>query len=111
MPQERALVGLLMVLWRHRRRSHTSGFFVRVDPELHQMVEDFYNGDFTESIVDEKAEMSQYELQFMQNAEETVKLKDGHYQISFWPFLSIFKMPSFFEYSSFFGAVFCIEQL
>ena len=46
------------------------------------MVEDFYNGDFTESMVDEKAEMSQDELQFMQNAEETVKLKDGHYQIS-----------------------------
>ena len=46
------------------------------------MVEDFYNRDFTESIVDDKTEMSQDELQFMQNAEETVKLKDGHYQIS-----------------------------
>ena len=46
------------------------------------MVEDFYNGDFTESMVDEKAEMSQDELQFMQNAEETVQLKDGHYQFS-----------------------------
>ena len=69
-------------LGRHRRRFHTSGFFVRVDPELHQMVEDFYNRDFTESIVDDKTEMSQEELGFMQNAEETVKLKDGHYQIS-----------------------------
>ena len=28
-----------------------------------------------------------------------------------WPFLAIFKMLSFFEYSPFFGAVFCIEQL
>ena len=36
----------------------------------------------TESIVDDKPEMSQDELQFMQNAEETVKLKDGHSQIS-----------------------------
>ena len=69
-------------LGRHRSRSHTSGFFIRVDPELHRMVEDFYNRDFTESIVDDKTEMSQDELRFMQNAEETVKLKDGHYQIS-----------------------------
>ena len=28
-----------------------------------------------------------------------------------WPFLAIFKMPSFFQYQLFFGAVFCIEQL
>ena len=66
---------------RHRRRFHTSGFSVRVDPELHQMVEDFYNCDFTESIVDDKTDMSQDELRFMQNAKETVKLKDSHYQI------------------------------
>ena len=46
------------------------------------MVEDFYDRDFTDSIVDEKTEMSQDELLFMQNAEETVKPKDGHYQIS-----------------------------
>ena len=45
------------------------------------MVEDFYNRDFTESIVDDKTEMSQDELWFMQNAKETVKLKDSHYQI------------------------------
>ena len=62
----------------HRHRSHTSGVFVRVDPEL----EDFYNHDFTESIVDYKTEMSQDELRFIQNAKETAKLKDGHYQIS-----------------------------
>ena len=46
------------------------------------MVEDFYDRDFTELIVDDKTEMSQDELPFMQNAEETVKLKDGHSQIS-----------------------------
>ena len=46
------------------------------------MVEDFYNRDFTGSIVDDKTEMSQDERRFMQNAEETVELKDGHYQIS-----------------------------
>ena len=83
MLQERTLVGLSMVLWgAFDIGPHTSGFFVRVDPELHQMVEDFYNRDFNESIVDDKTEMSQDELQFMQNAKETVKLKDGHYQIS-----------------------------
>ena len=30
---------------------------------------------------------------------------------AWWPFLAIFKMLSFFEYSLSFGAVFCIEQL
>ncbi|KAK2558724.1 hypothetical protein P5673_018931 [Acropora cervicornis] len=66
---------------RHRRRSQISGFFVRVDEDLHQRVKDFYNRDFTESIVDDRTEMSQDELRFMHNAEETVKLKDGHHQI------------------------------
>ena len=44
-------------------------------------MKDFYNRDLTESIVDDRTEMSQDELRFMHNAEETVKLKDGHYQI------------------------------
>ena len=41
------------------------------------MVEDFYNRDFTESVVDDKTEMPQDELRFMQNSEETIKLQDG----------------------------------
>ena len=41
------------------------------------MVEDFYNQDFTESIVDDKTEMSQDERRFLQNAEEMVELGNG----------------------------------
>ena len=69
-------------LGRHRHRSQASSFFVKVDPQLQQIEEDFYNRDFTGSIVDDKPEMSQDERRLMQNAEETVELKDGHYQIS-----------------------------
>ena len=69
-------------LTRHRHGSQTSGSFVKVDSQLQQMVEDFYNRDFTESINDDKTEMSQDERRFMQNAEETAELKDGHYQLS-----------------------------
>ena len=29
---------------------------------------------------------------------------------AWWPFLDIFKMPLFFQYKLFLGAVFCIEQ-
>ena len=56
-------------LGRHCHRSQASGFFVEVDPQLQQMVDDFYNRDFTGSIVDDKTEMSQDERRFMQNAE------------------------------------------
>ena len=69
-------------LTRHRHGSQTSGSFVKVDSQLQQMVEDFYNRDFTESINDDKTEMSQDERRFMQNAEETAELKDGYYQLS-----------------------------
>lgn len=37
---------------------------------------------FTDSIVDDKTEMSWDERRFMQNAEETVELRNEHYQIS-----------------------------
>ena len=67
---------------RHCHGSQTSGFFVNVDNQLQQMVEDFYNRDFNESINDEKTEISQDERHFMQNAQETAELKDGHYQPS-----------------------------
>lgn len=42
------------------------------------MVEDFYNQYFTESIVDDKTEMSQDERRFLQNAEEMAELRNGH---------------------------------
>ena len=50
----------------------------KADTELRQMVEDFYNRDFGESI----AEPSQEERRFMKRAEESLTLKDGHYEIA-----------------------------
>ena len=46
------------------------------------MVEDFYNRDFGESIADSKTEPSQEERRFMKRAEESLTLKDGHYEIA-----------------------------
>ncbi|CAH3031349.1 hypothetical protein pdam_00018480 [Pocillopora damicornis] len=34
-------------------QEHTSGFFAKADLQLKRMVEDFYNQDFTDSIVDD----------------------------------------------------------
>ena len=46
------------------------------------MVEDFYNRDFGESIADSKTEPSQEECHFTKRAEESLTLKDGHYEIT-----------------------------
>ena len=46
------------------------------------MVEDFYNRDFGESIADSKTEPSQEECHFTKRAEESLTLKDGHYEIA-----------------------------
>lgn len=69
-------------LRRPRHGSKTSGFFDKVDLQFHQMVEDFYNRDFTDSFVDGKTKISRDERRFMKIAEETVVLRNGHYQIS-----------------------------
>ncbi|XP_068759701.1 uncharacterized protein [Montipora capricornis] len=52
------------------------------DRQLHQTVEEFYNHEYSESIADDKTEMSQEEMRFRQNAKETVRLENGNYQIS-----------------------------
>jgi len=67
-------------LGRLRGRSHTSSFFLKVDPQLQQMVESFYNRDFADVFADDTKEMSQDEHRFMQNAEKT-QFKEGHYEI------------------------------
>ena len=67
-------------LGRMRGRSHTSSFFLKVDPQLQQMVESFYNRDFADVFADGTKEMSQDEHRFMQNAEKT-QFKEGHYEI------------------------------
>ena len=61
-------------------RSHTSSFFLKVDPQLQQMVESFYNRDFVDLFADDTKEMSQDEHRFMQKAEK-IQFKDGHYEI------------------------------
>ena len=69
-------------LSRHRRGSRGSSFFIKADTELHQMVQDFYNRDFSESIADNKTELSQDERRFMESVEKSAELKDGHYEIA-----------------------------
>ena len=39
------------------------------------MVKEFYNREYSESIADDKTEMCQEEMTFMQNAKETVRLE------------------------------------
>ena len=46
------------------------------------MIEDFYSRDFTDPTIDSKTEMSQDGRRFQQIAEQAVKLRNGHYQIS-----------------------------
>ena len=52
-------------LKRDRRGLRATSFFAKADTELRQMVEDFYNRDFGESIADSKTEPSQEECRFM----------------------------------------------
>ena len=44
-----------------RGRSHTSSFFLNVEPQLQQMVESFYNCDFVDHFADDTKEISQDE--------------------------------------------------
>ena len=54
-------------LGRCRKGSQTSGFFVKVDPQLQFMVENFYNQGFADTFADDTTEMSQDERRFMQS--------------------------------------------
>ena len=67
-------------LGRLQGRSHMSSFFLKVDPQLQQMVESFYNHDFVDVFADDTKEMSQDEHHFMPNAEK-IPFKEGHYEI------------------------------
>ena len=40
-----------------RGRSHTSSFYLKVEPQLQQMVESFYNRDFLDLFADDTKEM------------------------------------------------------
>lgn len=69
-------------LGRHHEGPRATSFFIKADPEFHQMVRDFYNGGFSESRADDKPEMSQEELHFLRELENTVVLRDGHYEMA-----------------------------
>ena len=62
--------------------SRTSSFFVKANTELHRMVQDFYNRDFSESIADNHTELSQEERLFIESVKKSVELKNGHYEIA-----------------------------
>ena len=57
--------------------SRPSSFFVKADTELHRMVQDFYNRDFSKSIADNHTELSQEERLFIESVEKSVELKNG----------------------------------
>ena len=46
------------------------------------MVKDYYDGDFPESIADDKPSMSQEELRFLKVLNSTAVLKEGHYEMA-----------------------------
>ena len=56
-------------------------FCVKANHDLNQMVTDYYNGDFPESSADDKPEMSQVELRFLNVLNSTAVLK-GHYEMA-----------------------------
>ena len=69
-------------LERHHKGPLATSFFIKPDPEFHQMVKDFYDSGFSESSADDKPEMSQEELHFLRELERTLVLRDGHYEIA-----------------------------
>ena len=58
------------LLGRCRHGSQAVSSFVKVDPQLQHMVENFYSRDFADSFANDMIEMSQDEHRFMQNAEK-----------------------------------------
>ena len=69
-------------LGRYHEGPRATSFFIKADPEFHQMVRDFYDSGFSESSADDKPEMSQEELRFLSELECTVALKGGHYEMA-----------------------------
>ena len=63
-----------------RGRSHTSSLFLKVEPQLQQMVESFYIRDVVDLLAEDTKEMSQDEYLFMQNGEK-IHITESHYEI------------------------------
>ena len=63
-------------LGRCRHGSQAVSSFVKVDPQLQHMVENFYNRDFVDIFADDTIEMSQDERRFIQNAEKIQLMRE-----------------------------------
>ena len=67
---------------RYHKGPRATSFFIKADPEFHQMMKAFYDSGFSESSADDKREMSQEELRFVRELERTVFLRDSHYEMA-----------------------------
>ena len=71
-------------LGRQRHDLQASGFFAKADLQLQRMVEDFYNQDFTDSIINDKTYNSgRTSFYAKRRRNREIELRNGHYQISF----------------------------
>ena len=70
------------LLGRNRYGPRASSFYVKTDVELHRMVKNFYDSGFGESSADEKPEMSQEEIPFLNVLDSTVALRSGHCEMA-----------------------------
>lgn len=65
----------------YHKGAHATSFFIKADPEFHQMVKDFYGSGFSESSASDKPERSQEEFCFLHELDRTVLLRDGDYEM------------------------------
>ena len=62
-------------LGRYHKGPRATSFFIKADPEFHQIVKDFYDSGFSEFSADDKPKMLQEELHFLRELERTVVLR------------------------------------
>jgi hypothetical protein len=54
---------------------------VSIQETIERQLEDLYNNDFTERLMDDKPERSLRDIQFLTDVEDSIRLNEGHYQI------------------------------
>ena len=69
-------------LGRNRYGLRASSFYVKTDVELRRMVKNFYDSGFGKSSADEKPEVSQEEIRFLNVLDSTIALRSGHYEMA-----------------------------
>jgi len=68
-------------LTRESKTRHTSNF-VQADATLENQFKQYYNMEFKDALYDERKTMSQEDKRALKVMEETVQLKNGHYELS-----------------------------